>query len=91
MTKMYYNSLMGKLVSYRLNKNIRNKIDIISKQLAISNTKVVEEAILSYSNTLNPVKNKLSKYIGSVDDKFADDLLDDIRNSRKDKKLNVKL
>lgn len=72
--------------AFRMTDNTLSIINMLSSELHISKTAVIEEAVSFYAQEKH--KNKLLKYAGILSDEEANTLLETMYSSRHDKTLN---
>ena len=77
--------------TFRLSKDLLTKLDLYAKTTGSTKTSLLEKALESYINKANKVlpkkRNNLIKYIGGFEDQSADQMIENIRLARKNKKL----
>jgi|GEM_PF-4565652 len=77
--------------TFRLSRQLLSRLDIYAKSSGNTKTYLIEKAIekiLNNSATQVKKRNNLIKYVGGFQDKTAEELIQDVYKSRKNKKLN---
>jgi predicted DNA-binding protein len=82
---------MKRLSNFRLESSTIFIVNHLSKELGISKTAVVEEAIKFYADKLQDKRNSILRFAGVITDDEADNMLESINNNKNSKNLDFSL
>jgi len=82
---------MRKAISFRFKKNTLVILARLEQKLHTTKTDVVEQALTFYADKKLKSDNPLMKYAGAFSDEEADAMLMEIKRSRRNKTIKVKL
>jgi predicted transcriptional regulator len=80
---------MKKVVNVRLDENILIILERLSKELNTTKTDIIEKSIKFFSNKKNQKDNSILRFAGILDKKDANNILEDIKNSKNSKDFTL--
>ena len=82
---------MKQAMNFRFSNQARTTLTILSKKLQVSKTALLEQALQFYAKKNLPKKNNLLECAGIMNDEDADQMLKEIRSSRRNKQIDLDL
>lgn len=83
--------LMKHAVNFRLSKQAITTLSLLEKKMHTSKTDIIERALQSYAKKKIANQDTLMRYAGMLNQQEADDMLENIKSSRRNKRMRVKL
>ncbi len=80
---------MKKAMNFRLSHQAITLLSYLEKTMHTSKTAIIEQALVFLAQTKNGESNPFLKLIGTIPDDEADQMLDAIKKSRRNKKTTV--
>ena len=82
---------MKRATNFRLEEETLAKIIVLAKEQNTTRTEIVERAIEAYASHTLAKRNRLMQYVGTLEAKEADEMLQAIRENRVDKEAEFDL
>jgi predicted transcriptional regulator len=82
---------MRQASNFRLDETVINTINVLAKDLHMTKTNVIEEAVIQYAASLNTKRNALLQFAGSLGTSEADSILDSIQRDKNSKDIDFGL
>jgi len=82
---------MKRAVNLRLDENVIYTLNQLSKELNTTKTDIVEKALRLFSKNNQEQQNNLLKFAGTLKDKEADKMIEDIKNNKNSKDFEFNL
>ena len=82
---------MKRAVNLRLDENVIYTLNQLSKELNTTKTDIVEKALHLFSKNNQAQHNNLLKFAGTLKDREADKMIEDIKNNKDSKDFEFNL
>jgi len=82
---------MKRAVNLRLDESIIYTLNQLADELNTTKTEIIEKALKLFSKTKQNEQNRLLEYAGILKNSEADNLLNDIQNSKNSKDFEINL
>ena len=78
-------------MNFRLSYQARTTLSLLEKKLKVTKTTLIEDALQFYAKKNLSERNSLLECVGLFSDRDAEQMLDAVKTSRRNKKLRVDL